>query len=442
MSRLFSLENKAARRFWLVAFFAFFFGELWMVTWAQHNKVRHVLNPVIWLIGGIGSALIGGWLSARFPSIFQSKIEERHDLRKKLVWFAYLLGAFAATFFLKKVYTEIPEFTDLTDILPGKREYIRRFLAGEIVYRPIPFPGYELAATYLPTRWLPFLAAHFLGIDYRWISFAGLLVGLASWANWLGKRSGQPGAEVFLKMTVPFALVAVIAVNDPASLGLAVELLMVGYYLVLAKNLVPREPWMLGFCLVLCLLSRYSLVVWCPVLAFVLFFEKGWKYVAAVAFWVVLGIFCLYLLPFCRHDMGRNFVEAYDYYIWGCFETWKPAPWQTLGDIPFNHARGIGFSFLFYKWAPGDLRERYDLMLRAGTWLGVAVSAASILFYWKKIRGRDGRLVEPFLLASLKVFMVVFTGFIVLPFPYLFSIPLFLTVPLLFRLPVRQIWSS
>ena len=138
--------------------------------------------------------------------------------------------------------------------------------------------------------------------------------------------------------------------------------------------------------------------------------------------------------------MGKNFIEAYDYYIWGCFQTWTAAPWQPAGEIPFNHGRGIGFSFFFLKYAAGSLQEKYDFMLRCGTYLSLAVTAASILFYWKIMRGKSPAAIEAFLLASLKVFMVVFTGFIVLPFSYLFAIPLFLTLPLLFKLPLAKIW--
>ncbi len=444
MTNLFSLENKAARRIWLAVFFACFIVELWMVSWSLHNKVRHLLNPICWLTAGVVSAAVGGWLSARFPpdSVGNGKKVNKSPVFKRyFVWAIAIFGAIIGGFYLQKVYRDISEFTTMTDILIGKREYIRRFFAGEIVYRPIPFAGWDLAATYLPTRWLPFIFADIFKFDYRWVSYFGLLAGLSVWVRSIAKNPNFSAPECFLKTAIAFAVVPILAVNDPHSLGLAVELLMVGYYLLLSKNMTARQPFALGFCLLLCLLSRYSLVVWCPVLAFVLFFEKGWKYVAAVSFWVILGIFCLYLLPFCRHDMGKNFVEAYDYYIWACFQGWSLYDWEAPGAIPFTHARGIGFSFFFYKYAPGGLREKYDLMLRCGTILSLAVTAGGIVFYWIKIRGKRPAAVEPFLLASLKIFMLVFTGFIVLPFSYLFAVPLFLTVPLLFRLPLARIWG-
>jgi hypothetical protein len=174
----------------------------------------------------------------------------------------------------------------------------------------------------------------------------------------------------------------------------------------------------------------------------VIWSERDFKTAFRVGLAVAAAVFFGYLLPFCRHDFGQNFLVGLQYYLDSCFQEWKVQWWQAAGSEPYTISRGVGFSFAFYKWAPGDLWAKYMLNARAGAVLSTLSGLFSLAIYWFWVRKEGPRSVRFFALASLKVFMLVFTGFVFCPYSYLYEVPFFLSFPLLFGFSMEKAWKK
>ena len=61
------------------------------------------------------------------------------------------------------------------------------------------------------------------------------------------------------------------------------------------------------------------------------------------------------------------------------------------------------------------------------------IVAAGVFYYYWKNRKR-GLNVSIYLLIGLKLYLVVFYSFFYVPFSYLFMLPMFLTIPLLYQI--------
>ena len=88
----------------------------------------------------------------------------------------------------------------------------------------------------------------------------------------------------------------------PIEIALSLETIVAAYYLILITGLLARNHFLIILGLVLCLLSRYTLVFWLPLFAFIYFKEYDLKR-SAVLWGTVLGsILLLYVFPFLFKD--------------------------------------------------------------------------------------------------------------------------------------------
>ncbi|MCB0534248.1 MAG: hypothetical protein KDD14_18745 [Saprospiraceae bacterium] len=437
----FWLQNLWIRRLTIVLFIGTIVLELYQLTWWR-GQPTNLISPVVWLLSGSLTAVLG-WMLAVHAARHGLEINNAVQSNGKVIfkWLLFLVGLVIGIKILHSLYQEIPEINNFSDILPAKREYIRRFLSGEIVYRPIPFEYYNLEPTFLPFRWLPFVVAQVAGFDYRWISFGALAIGLAVWnaRPYVGKNIYL---EIIVKCLLPFYCLQSFVRTDNIALAAAVELLIAGYYLIFTRYFFNKNPFVVALVLTICLLSRYSVILWLPLLFLVLWKEYDLKYILRVGAYTLLGVFLIYFLPFCLHDYGKHFFAAAQYYLNASFGTWTPEVWLPEGSLPLHHSRGVGFSLWFILKAPGELRHRFDLMLQVAFLFQIALTLFFSIVYWFRVRGNDRYVVFAFLLASLKVFMMVFNGFLVAPFSYLFEVSFYLSFPLLFILPITNLWRK
>jgi hypothetical protein len=309
------------------------------------------------------------------------------------------------------------------------------------VYLPIRFDSYDLQPTFLPFRWLPFVIAELLKFDYRWIPFAGFVLGIVAWIfsnTILGKKSSY--LETGLKVLIPFAALGQFILNEKLNFGLAEELLILGYHLILVRFLFHKNPWIVGLSIVLCLLSRYSIILWLVVPGFWLLLEKRYKFLGKVALISIAGVFLFYWLPFCRHDLGKHFLTASAYYVEACRGCWHTDSWLPPGAVPSFLAKGQGFQYWSYAFGPPGLEDRYQLNISLGIrtcFATVIISCFAIYRHFRKYN--DPIAIQGVLLASLKVYMIFFIGFIMCPFSYLFIVPFFMSLPMLYSISFKSI---
>jgi hypothetical protein len=313
--------------------------------------------------------------------------------------------------------------------------YVSRFLAGEQVYTPFTRElGYQGTPGYLPLQWLPYVPAQLLGLDYRWLAFGVFALGTAAY-NWrLAKQEWQPVALLWKAVLPPLLLMAIL-LTDPGTLGLTVETLVYGYYFIFMASLFSRSWVGQALGLLLCLLSRYALVLWVPLYLLLLYFRGQRRQALLVGAGVLAGIGLLYVLPFLSQDWGM-FMRVQGEYSQLAVGEWRHLePLAETGDKPYHLYKGLGMAAYFYAWAPGTLLDRVLLLKNFHFFFsGLAVVAAGVIFFRSRQK-IDHRL---FALISLKLYLATFYHFIQVPYLYLTALSVFASVFLMAMLPAPR----
>ena len=233
------------------------------------------------------------------------------------------------------------------------------FLGGETVYKPLPFEGYSVDPTYLPLMWAPYSFSEILKIDYRWTAYIIFLIPIFIYNIHL-IRSNAPIKELVLKTSLPFIFLLCFTIRSSASLGLAVELLPVGFYLLLTLTIFHKNRYLMALGILLCLLSRYAFTFWLPLYLLIYWFEKGFKKVFQVSLYLLAGILLLYVIPFLSKDWTL-ISKGLDYYSKTAVGQWQTQPWQQPGDKPHHLSNGLSFAIYFYDFDSLTLEDRLKL---------------------------------------------------------------------------------
>lgn len=375
-----------------------FFASSWAVAGLAWRTYQHHGPPV----------LVAGWPRARLLALLAA---------------VGVLGVFGPK--LWRVIQLQPIDLRVSDVIPSVQIYVHRLLQGQPVYTYFTQElGYELFPTYLPALWLPFVLPEVAGFDYRWLAVGVLVAVLLAYFG-RAARQAAPAWELAAKLGLPLLLLFALLKNEAPLFRDTVEELIIGYYLLLALSLFSRSPWLQALPLVLCLLSRFSLVLWVPLWLLLLAQQRGRGHALRVAGGVALGLLALYVVPFLSHNWDALALGQQTYL------TAAVGEWQRLlpaTQQPEQLYQGLGFAAYFHAFGPGDVLARIELLrLVQGTSCLLIVVAAGV--YWFRRRPQlDYRL---YALLVLKVYLATFYAFVQVPYIYLTALVPFLTVPVL-----------
>lgn len=307
-----------------------------------------------------------------------------------------------------------------SDVIPTVQLFVQRLLTGAVPYDTITEFGYYLAPTYLPMHWLPFVVSEWIGMDARvWSLILFYVFSLVFVRPLQLSATQRRTATVLSYVPVLFMLLLLLFQRD--DMGYSIELLLAGYYLLFCRSLKSINPWLAAAALVCILLSRFSLVLWLPLAVVVLWQQRGFPFILKVGIPVLAGILLLYVLPFLL-ERPQSFKNAQDYYALAAHKEWSGQSWQQAGDDPFQISRGLGFAYWCYRLMPGTLAERIEVVRLLHLCMSLLTVAVFIWLYFRNYRTKMPLPV--FLMGSLHVYLWVFTLFIQVPYPYLFFIPL------------------
>ena len=191
---------------------------------------------------------------------------------------------------------------------------------------------------------------------------------------------------------------------------------------MLAASVLSRSVLLQAVGLVLCLLSRYSVVFWVPFYLWLLWREESRRHALMVAGLVLVGVVGIYVIPFLSKDW-TIFTHALSEYRLATIGEWSRT------DGPDGHPpqlfAGVGMAAWFYTYGPAELTARISLVQRADVLFSIgAVLLAAGLYHRLRYR-YDYRLVA---LIGLKFYLATFYAFIQIPYPYLTSLGLFISV--------------
>lgn len=401
------------------------------------NRFGYFTSPVVSILSGIlvgvsALALASGQkIGYQVPKLEKFIVP---NWRYLLFGVLFLAGSIWCGIWLSKIMGRFPVDASASDIIPSLELYVRRLLAGEVVYRPLPFNGYEVDPTYYPLLWGPYIFSELLNIDYRWTAYTVFLLALF-WYQYRLVRQNINVVELIIKMAIPFVWIYLFTQFVPGTFGMAVELLPVGFYLFLGLSVFNKRPWVMALGITLCLLSRYAFTFWLPMYMLILWFERGFNTVLRTSLWVAGGVLMLYVLPFLSKDW-TIVSKGLEYYKKTAVGQWQTQPWQAPGSAPHHLANGLSLAMHFYDYEEYTVEDRLTYNRK----VHMAVCAAAALFilfgyFFFRGRGIDTRF---YLLACLKIYLVLFYGFFYVPFSYLFQLPLFMSLPLIYQLPFFQ----
>jgi hypothetical protein len=349
-----------------------------------------------------------------------------------------LLGLFAIWSFILIVlnlnlWNQYPLHMDevgFSDIYPQVHILVNRFMQGESVYTPIEFPGYTLFPTYLPATWGPFLLTEWLSIDYRWLPLIVCLGSIFMYLVHLLKLD-VPIWMAMLLGSLPLLGWMLYLHAFPKEAAHNLEPMIAGFYMLLFLSFFSQSVWFKIIALMLCLLSRYSVVLWIPLYILVMYTSAP-KQARTMLLSGILILFLFYILPFLIKDPGI-FLNGYRYHETAAIEEWMKTP-------PEHLEKGIGLALFFYRFAPGEIDQKLDLLQQVHLFTSLLSVLLMGIFYWLKRPNTPN-----FLAASLLIYLTLFYSLIQIPYTYLFVTPILLgsLLPLTFfqrfsrRLPVR-----
>jgi hypothetical protein len=199
----------------------------------------------------------------------------------------------------------------------------------------------------------------------------------------------------------------------PDIFSLTVEPMIVGYYLLLVAGvLLPSRP-LLVVALLLCLLSRYSLVFWVPLYVGLLYFNESRRWAWALTGLAAAGVLALYVVPILSHDWGL-FLRVQKVYT----ET-TLGEWHHLNPAgkPVHLYNGIGLTNFFYRFAPGELLARLALAKLVHLAAVLAIVGGAALVYWRQRVPRTHYRL--YAVIVLKLYLTTFYALLQVPYAYL-----------------------
>ena len=337
-------------------------------------------------------------------------------------WVAGLVGgAFVLSRYVPTVL-RTPLDVRMSDVIPIVQTYVARFRSGEVVYRYLTNLPYPLFPNHLPLQWLPYVPLQAKGIDFRWLSMALLLLPGFGAYQLVVLRQPSSGWAFWLKALLPSFALWLILRNDDTIFAHVLEPTIICYYFLLAASVLSGSAWERGGALVLCLLSRYSVVLWVPFFLVVLWREAGPRHALLVAGLVLAGIVGIYGVPFLAKD-PTIFLHALAEYRIATLGEWSRS--DGVGGHLFN---GLSAAPWLYTYLDMPLEVKITWVQRLHLVVSDAAVGLLAWFYWRYGRRYDYRYLA---LVGLKSYLAVFYFFIQIPYAYLISLSVLLSVFLL-----------
>ena len=367
-----------------------------------------LINP--WLLFGV-TMTIGAFAVKHLLNTSDQVQKSRAQIGNTFLWImGGVLSIVVSYEEYRKLLVRFKDFSQWSDTIPQAIILFKRFSQGEYPYTPIPFGSYSLEPIYMPFHWMPTGLANVIPVDVRFIGWGFLVISAGVWGWAISKVNASIGIRV-IALLLPSIVLWVFILWGDADLAITYELVIASYYLVLAAGLFSRSIWLIVVGCILCLLSRFTLIFWFPLAAYVLYRETGWKRTLIVAGCILGSLLCFYIIPFYLED-PMALKRGLAYYMGATV-----GDWIGMGDPPASWTQEFGISFapVFRYHFPGDmaLKVHYTRILQS-----VMLVITTVAGLWAYHRWRNRMDYYHFLLIALYLFMAVYFFFAPLTYRY------------------------
>ncbi|SDJ81307.1 hypothetical protein SAMN05421823_101174 [Catalinimonas alkaloidigena] len=403
------------------------------------NRLGPYLSASLFFVSSLGIGLYPLWCARQAP-YSPDRLQFRQVTVPRLLVGQVLFGLGAVVLAVKQlaIIRAFPLDYHLSDVIPSVDQFVTRFLQGEKVYgRDIAYPEYSIIPNYLPFQWLPMTFSKWAQIDLRWSALLMCVTGIVAY-EWAVLKANVRWGPLLGWLALPLVALGLMMQHRPDVFGYTVEPMVMGYYLLLGCSLMSRSIGFRAVALLLCGLSRFSLLLWVPLYLLILFCEepraRTWRLLA----YCVVGVLLVYIIPFMSQNWTAPF-RAMQAYETAALGEWAGQAWQEPGAKPFQLFQGYGFAAFFHDFGGGALLDRLHSLQRTHLWLSLAAVVAMGVLFFRYRRRIDSRY---FALISLKVYFAFFYNFIQVPYGYLFIVPVMLSVVVIFFLPFARSAST
>ena len=395
-------------------------------------------SPAVWFFAGIIFSISTLGICS---SMHESNVANRFSLPFNNKYLALILGSIAiglAIYFsyihLDFNFRRFPIKLDGSDVIPTIEVMVKRFIAGEHVYETIKFPEHKITPTYFTFTWLPFVPAELMNVDYRWTAVVAFLATSLTMVYTAWFKTNNYSMWLVLAL-FSAGIFYGLARYDRPNIRFSVEYLPACYYLILCASLFSRNFLFIALGIVLCLLSRFSVVLWLPVYGIIIWHSRGWRFALKVAAAVAVGVLLFFIVPFLGTDVGKV-LETLAFYSKNANEKWITYDWQPEGSIPYILKQGYGLAIFFYDAFQEDIPTGIKLIRRSQLVFVALVSLLTLVYYFKK---KGPHLdIKLLLLVSLNLYLLFFYSFLYAPYGYLFFVPITISIGILWWLTVRK----
>ncbi|MEZ4771542.1 MAG: hypothetical protein R3D00_00085 [Bacteroidia bacterium] len=358
--------------------------------------------------------------------------------KRWIVWGIFVAGIATLIPLYHHILQTYPIDIDKSDIIPTIQVCVRRFLNGEPVYAEITEFPYAHYPNYFPFKWLPFVIPEILGIDYRWLPLGVVSLGLACYQRNLIRRNHPLGLLILLAVA-PYLILLYYHLHMPWNIAYTVELLDLGYYLMLFVFLAEGKVILSGLSIVVVLLSRLSIVFWLPFYLLGVFIKENKKYAVSLAVIIGGGLLIFFVIPFLSHDW-QAIQKGEEAYMSAAKASWylSEADRESGKIVPHVMRDQVGIASYMFLYAKGEIAGKIRLIqkIHLSVSLGTAI-LIGVIYLLPVVR------IPPryYFLFTLKIYLGIFYAFIQVPFFYLFITPLFLSLFLLQEMNMDR-WNA
>ena len=322
-----------------------FFRQLYQVLYGI-NDYNQYQNPKYILLISLFIPLIylyGALTSGNQP--VQTKISLPVKIFSALLGFGSIAILFKT---IRRAFTLYIDPSKQSDVIPQLETLYVRFSHGEFPYKGVPMPGWTPYPVYMPMHWLPIAIPKLLHVDVRWsgILLLAIAVGLYTYHTY---KENQNRLILLIAAILPAIVLWYFLSTDYIDLPVSLETIIAAYYLVLAVGLMARNLVITTVGIILCLLSRYTMVFWLPMFLIFLWFNNSRKQNITVWLSIILSFLFVYIIPFYLHD-NSIFIKGINYHNFAVLNAW------TFQHTVFE--TGIYFGQHMYDAFQGTMEQK------------------------------------------------------------------------------------
>jgi hypothetical protein len=307
-----------------------------------------------WALPWVLLGLFSGWLAFGLSQLLTQPSDPAQvpaTSRDTKAWLGGAIGLFGILGGYKvwqSLWQQYAVPDRVSDVLPQLEALASRYWAGVQPYFPLTEYAWHPFPVYMPAHWLPLIPFQRLGWDVRWSGMVLMALALGLWGYSVGGRRKNPAGSL-LAILLPALPVWAFAHWQPTELAVTLETTVAAYYLLLGVGLLTRRPWLWFMGLLGCLLSRYTLVFWMPLLIFMVWKEWGLRKTGILTLCLCSGFLVFYVLPFLW-PAPHILWEGLHYHNDVAISDWEGSSW--------NFESGLYFAPWLRHWFSGTMTQR------------------------------------------------------------------------------------